>query len=289
MRVTADKKVDILDKNNVPSFYCKDGDTVVFETSDCFDSTIHYDGSVHQNVPFMHNPATGPVYIEGAEPGDILCVEIIKIKTNDYGIVGTAFGSGGFAHVNKKFSAGVFDIKDGYCHFHGRKLELNPMIGVIGVAPEGDGVLTVSAGSHGGNMDCTQVKEGAKLYFPVAVDGALFATGDLHIVMGDGEVVGYGVEAGGEVTVKFNVIKGEKIENPIIHVDNKVMVVASAENLDKAADLAVRDMHKLLVKGGWSDEEAGMLMSLKCDLVICQIVNPVKTVRAVIDADLMKK
>ena len=67
------------------------------------------------------------------------------------------------------------------------------------------------------------------------------------------------------------------------------MVVASAENLDKAADLAVRDMHKLLVKGGWSDEEAGMLMSLKCDLVICQIVNPVKTVRAVIDADLMKK
>lgn len=289
MRVTADKKVDILDKNNVPSFYCKNGDTVVFETSDCFDSTIHYDGSVHQDVPFLHNPATGPVYIEGAEVGDTLCVELIKVKTNDYGIVGTAFGSGGFSHVDKKFSAGVFDIKDGYCDFHGRKLKINPMIGVIGVAPEGEGVLTVSAGSHGGNMDCTQVKEGAKLYFPVSAPGALFATGDLHIVMGDGEVVGYGVEAGGEVTAKFTVIKGEKVNNPVIHVDDKVMVVASAETLDKAADLAVSDMHKLLMKGGWSDVEAGMLMSIKCDLVICQIVNPVKTVRAVIDADLMKK
>ena len=289
MRITADKKVDILDKNNAPAFFCKSGDTVIFETSDCFDSTVHYDGTVHQGKPFMHNPATGPLYIEGAKEGDVLCVEILSIKTNDYGIVGTAFGSGGFAHVKEPFSAGVFDIKDGYADFHGRKLSLNPMIGVIGVAPKGDGVLTVTPGHHGGNLDCTQVKEGAKIYFPVAADGALFATGDLHIIMGDGEVVGYGVEASGEVTLKFTVIKGDSIENPIIHVDDKVMVLASAKTLDKATDMAIENMHKLLVKGGWSETEAGMLMSLKCDLAICQIVNPLKTVRAVIDADLMKK
>lgn len=289
MRVTKDQKIDMFDKNNSPVLFCRDGDTVTFETEDAFDGTVHYDGSVHQEEPYMRNPATGPVYIEGAEPGDTLCVEILSIRPNGYGVVGSAIGWYAFSHYEKDYSVHVYDYRDGYVDFCGRKLRANPMMGVIGVAPEGEKVRSVGAGTHGGNMDCTQVKEGAKIYLPVFVPGALFATGDMHIAMGEGEVVGYGVESGGEVTVRFSLIKGSRPERPVLCVDGKVMVLASEDTLDKAATAATRYMHELLLKGGWSVSEAAMLMSLKCDLTVCQFVGSLNTVRAVIDADLMKK
>lgn len=289
MRVSANQKIDLFDRNNPPVLTCKDGDTVTFETNDAFDGTVHYDGSIHQEKPYMRNPATGPVYIEGAEPGDTLCVEILKISPNRYGVVGSAIGWYAFSNYEKDYSVHVFNYKDGYVDFYGKKLKANPMMGVMGVAPKSETIRSVGAGTHGGNMDCTQVREGAKVYFPVFVPGALFATGDMHIAMGEGEVVGYGVEAGGEVTVKFTLIKGRTIERPLICVDDKVMVIASEDTLDKASTAAVRYMHRLLLEGGWSVSEAAMLMSLKCDLTVCQFVGSLNTVRAVIDADLVKK
>ena len=290
IRLYPNTKTDILKKDIKPAAYCKDGDTVIFETNDCFDNSITYSGIQLTDKKYMQNPATGPLYIEGAEKGDALCVEIKSVKTNTYGIVKTHFGESAFEDIKRQNGQKIIDIKDGSIDFEGKKIPLNIMIGVIGVAPDDpEGVVTVSAGEHGGNLDCTRVREGAKIYFPVAVNGALFALGDLHAVMGDGEVSGYGLEVSGEVVAGFSVIKGKCVKAPVIYYDNTVMILASAKTLDEAVKKANTELFNLLVANGWSEPDAAMLMSLNANIAVCQVVNPVKTVRMSLRADLIRK
>lgn len=91
------------------------------------------------------------------------------------------------------FPLQILDISDGNVHLGGHSFPVNPMIGVIGVAPSGKGIDTETPDAHGGNMDCTRVHEGSVIYFPVSAPGALLAMGDLHAAMGDGEVFWYGL------------------------------------------------------------------------------------------------
>ena len=95
LRLTSDKKIDIMVSTNTPSARCSDGDTVVFETLDCYDCSVTRQGE-RLNIERMHNPATGPLFIEGAMPGDALKVDIIKIETRDWGAMGTSFGEFAF-------------------------------------------------------------------------------------------------------------------------------------------------------------------------------------------------
>lgn len=144
LRLTTDKKIDIMDAKNAPSARCKSGDTVLFETLDCYDCSVTRQGE-RLKIDRMHNPATGPLFVEGAEVGDALKVEIIKITTRDWGAMGTSFGEFGFKNVQgSDHSMHVYDIKDGVVRAGGFDIPVDNMIGVIGVAPAGEGVLTVT-------------------------------------------------------------------------------------------------------------------------------------------------
>lgn len=288
LRIENTKKIDIMDKNNAPVAWCEDGDTVVFETLDCADGAVSRDG-VRDRTPgrYMANPATGPLYVRGAMPGDVLKVEILSLKNADWGFMGTGRHAQVFKHVDLDYDICVFDVSKGTVTVGGKTFPANPMVGVMGVAPEGEGINTMTPAAHGGNMDCTRVREGATVYFPVAVPGALLAMGDLHASMGDGEVFWYGLETAGEVTVRVSVIKEKKIHLPVV-VDGKVLsVVASAATLDEASEIACEQLHEILVGNGWSPVEAGYLLSLRCNLVVCQIVNPAMTVRAEFPVELL--
>ena len=174
-------------------------------------------------------------------------------------------------------------------HVGGVELETKNMIGVIGVAPaDKEGVLTVTPGSHGGNMDCTRITEGSTILFPVEAPGALLAMGDLHAVMGDGEVFGYGMEVSGEVTVRVSVIKNANIEQPTLIEGGDVMTVASGETLERATENALTSMYHLVDATGMDRSQAGILMSCRCDLAICEIVNPLYTVRATMPRSMVK-
>lgn len=162
------------------------------------------------------------------------------------------------------------------------------MIGVIGVAPAGEGVLTVTPGAHGGNMDCRRIREGASIYFPVAAEGALLAMGDLHALMGDGEVFGYGLEVSGEVTVKVSVIKNMQLEQPLLIDKGEAMCIASGETMEDAAEKALTSMYRLLRRCGQDEADAGILMSMVCDVALCQMVNPLFTVRAAMPQEMLK-
>lgn len=273
LRLTTDKKIDIMDAKNAPSARCKSGDTVLFETLDCYDCSVTRQGE-RLKIDRMHNPATGPLFVEGAEAGDALKVEIIKITTRDWGAMGTSFGEFGFKNVQgSDHSMHVYDIKDGVVKAGGFDIPVDNMIGVIGVAPAGEGVLTVTPGAHGGNMDCRRIREGATIYFPVAAEGALLAMGDLHALMGDGEVFGYGLEVSGEVTVRVTAVKGMKLEQPLLIEGGDAMTVASGETMQEATEKALESMYHLLRQCGQAEGEAGILMSMVCNVALCQMVN----------------
>ena len=138
-------------------------------------------------------------------------------------------------------------------------------------------------------MDCTMIGIGAEVYFPVRVTGALLAVGDLHAAMGDGEVFGYGLEAAGEVTLKVEVLPGRGVlRMPLVLRDGIAAAIASADSLEQCSELAVTQLYGLLTSNGWDRTEAGWLMSMKCDLAICQTVDPKLTVRACIPTELLR-
>jgi len=278
-------------KNNLPTKIVSSGTTFTIESYDCFQNQLQ---SAETEVTAIDwnkiNPATGPVYVEEAMPGDILKVKIEKIEIGDQGVMVVGPNLGVMGHSIKKMESKILPIKDDKILFNDIEIPLNKMIGVIGVAPEGEGVNCGTPGAHGGNMDNKMITEGATLYFPVFVEGALFALGDLHAAMGDGEVSVSGVEVPGAVTVTLEVIKGDELKHPMLENDTVFTQIVSAETLDGAAKLAATEMiERIVVKSGLSLSEITMLMSAAGESEICQIVDPLMTARFVVPKWLLEK
>lgn len=269
-------------QENQPVLSVHSGDEVEFETMDCFAGQIQSDDDKLETLDWNRvNPATGPVYVNEAEPGDVLKVTIGKIEIADQGVVATGKGLGVLGHLLDGLYAKVLRIKDGRVIFNSKlSFPLNPMIGVIGVAPPEGEINCGTPGPHGGNLDTKLITENAILYLPVFVKGALFGLGDLHAAMGDGEIGVSGVEVAGKVTVKLEVLKGKTIRNPIVETSALTATIASAPTLEEAAKAAVEEMADLLKENtGLSMEEIATLMSAVGNLEVSQVVDPEKTVR----------
>jgi len=175
----------------------------------------------------------------------------------------------------------IIQIHDGKAVFgHGVEIPVCPMIGVIGVAPKDEEINTGTPGSHGGNMDNTMIGEGATLYFNVEVPGALFALGDVHAVMGDGEIGVSGLEIPAKIDVELEVIKGKSVKSPMLENKEYWSVIESAEDIEDAVQHVTENMFYFLSERvGFDDAEIAMLMSLVGQLQFCQVVDPLKTVR----------
>lgn len=262
------------------------GEIFIVRTNDCFFQQVTSENDILTGIDHSTlNPATGPIFINGAEPGDLLKVKILNIDIADKGVVMIAPGEGVLAEKAKKSLVRIIPIKDRCCQINGLEIPINPMIGVIGVAPgDEDGEWgTDSPWKHGGNMDTRDICEGTTIYFPVRQVGGLLALGDLHAIMGDGEICFTGLEVQGEVTLKVDVIKNKAVTWPILETLSATMVIASGDTLDDAIKAAADQAVEHLEKGleiSW--EEAYMLASLAVDIRISQVVDPKKTVRAVI-------
>ncbi|AZB44799.1 acetamidase [Bacillus sp. FJAT-42376] len=271
-----------MDPHHEPVLTVKSGERVVFETSDCFEDQITSADTPFDSLNWERiNPATGPVYVEGAEPGDVLSVTIEHIEIADQGVMVTGPGLGVLGDELTSNSVRMIPIGDGYAHLSDSlKIPVNKMIGVIGTAPAHEGISCGTPDLHGGNMDCKEIKEGATLLLPVNVKGGLLALGDLHAAMADGEAAVCGVEVAGEVTVTIHVIKGKRLPLPMLINENQIMTISSKKELDEAANQAVLNMVSFLSEEcGFDKDEAIFLLSLAGDLKICQVVDPNKTAR----------
>lgn len=278
-------------KENPHTKTVSSGTKLTIETYDCFQNQIQSEETVITAIDWDKiNPATGPIFVKGALPGDILKVKIEKIEIGNQGVMVVGPDLGIMGHRIEKMESKIIPVKDDKILFNAIEIPVNKMIGVIGVAPEGDGVNCGTPGAHGGNMDNKMVAEGATLYLPVFVEGALFGLGDLHAAMGDGEVSVSGVEVPGAVTVRLDVIKGESLAHPMLENDEVFTQIVSAETLDDAAKIAASQMiERISKKSGLPISEVSMLMSAVGQSEICQIVDPLMTARFVVPKWLLKK
>ena len=222
---------------------------------------------------------TGPIAVEGAEPGDVLAVTLHDIEVGDWGWAAIVPGFGFLADVFTEPYLKVFELGPDATHavFNERiRVPLAPFPGVLGVAPDTDSLLvTIPPRTNGGNMDNRYMAAGTTVYLPVWVEGANFSIGDTHAAQGDGEVSGTAIEAPMRIVLELNVLKGGRmIEEPEYETDEYYAVTAFGTDLNEATRKATLFMIDYLVEDhGLDREDAYVLCSLAGDLKISETVD----------------
>ena len=275
------------------------GTSLTFETRDSLEGTIQTDDDLLDSIPEEVNAATGPVAVEGADPGDVLRVEIEDVRlAEDRGRVVTTPGFGLMQDdedVEAPFTR-ITPVEEGENYedgrprvwFGDREIPADPCVGTIGVASADESYTTLVPHDHGGNLDTTDVSAGSVLYLPVFQSGGMLAMGDSKAVMADGEMCGTGAEIATDVDVTLDVIFDPEfdLERPLIDTGDHWKTVASAETLEAASKLAHKDAMQLLSKEhGYSPTEAHTFGSLVGGLEISQVVDPLVTVRNAIPSE----
>lgn len=239
---------------------------VLIEMSHGMPGLVTRDGVFsHPGPDAVINPMTGPIYVDGIEPGDALAIDILDIKVGDWGYC----------------SGRIFELRDGFALFSPTlKLPLEPMIGGIGVAPAGGSVDTRAPGDTGGNIDCREIRAGSTLVFKARVKGAMAGMGDVHALQGDGEITGQGIETDAEAVVRFRKLPELLSDRPVIIRSDSFSTLGAHKDLEEAAWQATEDMIALLQKKtGRTKNEARLLVGLTGHLRINQIVDPAKGAR----------
>jgi acetamidase/formamidase len=246
------------------------------------------ESTVTERGPGAH-PWTGPVWIESAEPGDVLEVKILDFEfLHPYGVVGFVPNSGtlpdDFPYT--RFKLIRFNPREGTAAFApGVALKLAPFFGSIGVAPTPlvGRISSGPPGHHTGNLDNKELVAGSTLFLPVHVPGALLSVGDGHAVQGDGEVTLTALETSLRGTIQVTVRKGKRLNWPRAETPTHFIAMGLHPDLDEAAQLATREMIDLLVtEKGMSRDDAYILCSLAADLRVTQLVDGTKGIHAML-------
>lgn len=279
------------DRDNEPVLKIKSGDKVLFECKDAFNQVIKSEADLPVDFDMKRiNPATGPIFIEGAKPGDTLEVHVLEITVAEQGACCIIPNFGFLADEFPDPWTRIVPINAGHAEFsEAVKIPIEPFPGTLVVAPAAEAQGTLIPKEYGGNMDSKAIQEDTIVYLPIFVEGALFAIGDVHAVQGDGEVCGTAVEIDAEVTIKFVVNKEKKIKRPQYENDDEFMTTAWGETVEDAAKIALKDMIDWLVaEKNLSREEAYALCSCAVDIRISQLVDVTPGVRAVIQKKIFQ-
>jgi acetamidase/formamidase len=265
------------------------GEVIDFDLLDASCGQIGPDATVQTigDLDFSRvDQVNGPIYVEGAEPGDTLQVDILSLAPADWGWTAVIPGFGLLAEEFPEPAIKIWELRDGAAEFApGIRIPLEPFCGEIGLAPGAPGALsTIPPYRHGGNMDTKHLTAGSTLYLPVEVEGALYSMGDGHAAQGDGEVCGTAIETPMRASVRLTVRKDWPVPQPqfltggpLAPRTNTAPYYATdgiAPDLLEATRLAVRHMIAHLERQhGLSEPEAYMLCSVAVDLKICEVVD----------------
>ena len=282
-RLSASQTHSKFSRSIEPAIFVPSGSVVEVFTHEATGGQFNLDSSVDDlaNVDMnMVHTLTGPVFVEGAEPGDILAVELLEIAPGDWGWmaiiphVGLLPNDFGDTVKLKTFS---LNNDQGYVDFSKNiRISLRPFAGVMGVAPDTEEMLdTFPPRANGGNLDDPNLTVGTTVYFPVFVTGALFSMGDTHAVQGLGEVSGTAMESPMRIVYRISVLKNARpIQEVQYETDSYYATTGFAKTIDEAAQKATRFMIDYLVDThGLTREDAYMLCSLAGDLHIAEAVD----------------
>ena len=301
--LTASPTHSVWDRSLPPRLHIVPGDQVHFHCLDASGGQVHREmtATEFQSIDRTRIHAlTGPVWIDGAQPGDVLQIDVLFTQHSGWGWTSIIEGLG---FLKERFRDPCL------FHWHLDGLEsrslapavvpVRPFLGVMGVAPPAEGSFrTRPPGTFGGNMDVRELCAGSTLYLPVYNRGALFSCGDGHAAQGDGEVCINGIECPLDVTLAFHLHKQQPLSGPLVESSESVacdassdswIVVESATDAIDAARAATHRMIDLLTtRWGMSDVHAYLLCSVALKLRLSQVVNePMYTVSAAISKQIL--
>jgi acetamidase/formamidase len=286
-----------------PRICIASGDSVLMECVDSSASQVQPDMPVDEFLQIDRgqiHALTGPIFVDGAEPGDVLQVDVLEVAHKGWGWSSAINGLG---FLKERFTQPCLF----HWHLEGSLskslapaiVPLRPFCGVMGVAMAKDGEFpTRPPGAFGGNMDVRELCCGATLYLPVLNRGALFSAGDAHAAQGDGEVCINGIEAPADARLRFTLHENKPLPGPIIEsakregtdgAEESWIVVESATDAVVAARAATSRMIDLLAKHwGFSEVHGYLLCSVAMNLRMSQVVNePMYTVSAAIPKSVL--
>ncbi len=282
----ADGLLYTLGPHHAPVLTVDPGDRVRIETELNIGDVLHRVGdrfSADMVLRDRINPATGPIAIRGAVPGQVVVCDIEEMELHGPGFTALVPGFSPFVDWIREREFGVHarvvEIReDGYVDWPGGlSLPVAPMVGVIGCAPASESVGTADNGPHGGNLDVQEMGPGCRVYLPVGVDGALFALGDCHARQGDGELCGIGaIECRTHTTVRLDLAaRPPEMRWPRLETRTHIGTVACARPLEDAFRLAAAELVAWLSADfGLTSAEAVLLLGQVAEARATQIVNP---------------
>ncbi len=254
-------------RHNEPRLKIQPGERVLVETEDAFGGQIRTDDDRRDKSeqPYS-NPQTGPIWIEGAVPGDALAVKIEEIRpsigqcatrTSDPRQLSEWLGT------ECPHGTHVCAIQDGLIHWSDEvTIPYSPMLGCIGTAPDMGVPTTGPSGPHGGNMDILETCPGSIVYLPVFVEGGYLYLGDAHAAMGHGELSASGLEMPSETTITVDLIKGKTIPGPRIESSTEVMAIATSSSMERStAEAYARLILWIEADFGWNRWKAYDLLT----------------------------
>ncbi len=280
--------INNMNVNNEPCAFVSDGSRLLFECNDALSgkSKYYFENNISWSDKRRHgtdNPLTGPVFIEGAQPGDVLEIEVHDIRLGRFGFMQNMDKNKFVEGAEREYVYLEVEIIGDEMLYNGKKMPVYPMIGGMGTAGFKE-MTTGEVWENGGNIDSRLIKKNSKVLLPVFVEGALIAMGDVHAAMGDGEVFGKGVEIAADIEVTVRVRKDIKLQRPMIINPDLIATIATDPDVLKAKDLAIMDMGHFLVNYyGFSSIDASALIGFYGHLRIGQIVNPQKTIKMEIE------
>jgi amidase len=284
-RLTADHRFLHFDPALPPAIRVTPGEEVIVEVQDAFGGERDISRIPAPWTPEWEGhptpPATGPVYVEGAEPGHTLVVDILEIRLGSEGVVAIQRNAG---FLPERFTTPRLKrvaIRGDVVLFDGIRIPAYPNFGTFSTTPATGGRAGI-AGYHGGDLDQKEVAVGSRVHLPVFVPGALFGLGDPHAVVSDSIACGTGVECAATARLRFDVLP-RTIARPRIETAQALHIVGFGPDLDTAArDAIEQGIAYLAHERGMDEEDAYMLLSLVGDLVIGTSPRPIMGVRLVV-------
>ena len=259
-----DKSVLRFNGSNKPEATAEPGEVLIFRAEDCFGNAVQEEITMEEANLEDSNPAAGPVYVNGAEKGDVLKVEILNIDLDDHGVVCTFGHCGPFQDKNEMRTRILNISEEGKTEFKGIEWFVEPMVGVIGTSPAEGEVPCGYAFNLGGNMDCNLITVGSTVYLPVEVPGGLLQMGDIPASMGDGELTGTGIEIQGDIMVRVSVIKNFELNWPVVETSDAWHVCTSDKRVEPAFRLAAAELRRLVAKAyEWDETDVALYMTLR--------------------------
>lgn len=282
-----------------PAIKINPGDTVTMYTEDAFESRIKtlddIPSKALKTAKFL-NPQTGPVYVNGAEPGDTLVVDFKSIEfTRDWAVSAIVQYFGGLQSngVTRTLQppleekVWLWKVIDGGKNLYSEQLRVtipaSPFCGTCATAPDLEAIQALTPGPFGGNMDVPDIKPGNRIYLPIWNEGALFYIGDCHAAQGQGELCGVACEITAKATLTFDIIKGKRIRWPRIESPDKIMTVGSAKPMEDAARIAYAELIEWMGEYGYHQDEAYQLLTQVGGLYVGNMVDTVYSLVASVE------